>query len=412
MKNNIKKKELQYRNTIITPTYKNHFQFIPRYLESFDKFVEDKKNISIYFIISKIEKNFFQKIIKPYNQNLNIIVLFIEDLFAENNINLTPKEYLKKYGRFTFQTAKKFYSMLHINAEKFLVLDSESMWVKPTNMTQMFEKYFKSPFLITSKIENHYRSAKSFNQMLNNVIYLTGCENKWYIEHFMWFYDKQILVDMFAKIGNLNELINKIAENNKNLDIITDIKYGIFEIVLYYAYLNLYKEKYGYKEINIDEQLKKYLTNELFQNYKKKFYTSYEGTCGIIEHCLMLLDEQNYKPLASMFKDLGLNIIRCDKTDFDNIELQEKFLDIVQPNILAASQEHAFGLNNRYETLINKNNKYSIKLEKHLFQLIHPQKISFQLLIEPFSIIFYGIKYLLQRQETLKKYRSLYDRNK
>lgn len=390
---------------IITPTYKNHFQFIPKYLESFDKFVEDKKEISIFFTISQTENKEFQKIIKNYKEDLNIHVLFIEDLFKENNISLTPDEYLKQFGRFTFQTAKKFYSMLHADAEKFLVLDCESMWIKPTNMTQLFDDYFKNPFFVTSEIENKNRKDEFFNQMLENIVYLSGCEKKWYIEHFMWYYDKQILKNMFLELGDLNSLIEKLKKQNTNQKNI-DRKTGIFEIVLYYAYLDMNKEKYGYKEISIDELLKKYLDENLLEDYKYNFYKKFKSTSGVIEHCLMLLSENNIEALANMFKAAGLNIIRCEKSDIENFNLQKRFIEIVQPNILAASQDHIFGINNN-SNIFKNSNIFLPKLKKHIKKFIHPGKISLGLFLEPFSMIVYFIKYSIENYRLKKRYKSI-----
>ena len=390
---------------IITPTYKNHFQFIPKYLESFDKFVEDKKEIPIFFTISQTENSEFEKIIKNYKEDLNIHVLFIEDLFKENNISLTPDEYLKQFGRFTFQTAKKFYSMLHADAEKFLVLDCESMWIKPTNMTQLFNDYFKNPFFVTSEIENENRKDEFFNQMLENIVYLSGCEKKWYIEHFMWYYDKQILKNMFLELGDLNSLIEKLKKQNTNQKNI-DRKTGIFEIVLYYAYLDMNKEKYGYKEISIDELLKKYLDENLLEDYKYNFYKKFKSTSGVIEHCLMLLSENNIEALANMFKAAGLNIIRCEKSDIENFNLQKRFIEIVQPNILAASQDHIFGINNN-SNIFKNSNIFLPKLKKHIKKFIHPGKISLGLFLEPFSMIVYFIKYSIENYRLKKRYKSI-----
>lgn len=389
---------------IITPTYKKHFQFIPKYLESFDKFVEDKK-IPIFFTISQTENNEFQKIIKNYKENLNIHILFIEDLFKKNQVFLSPDEYLKQFGRYTFQTAKKFYSMLHIDAEKFLILDCESMWIKTTNMAQLFDDYFKRPFFVTSEIEDENRKDEFFNLMLDNIVYLLGCRKKWYLEHFMWYYDKQILKNMFTEYGDLSSFIEKLRKQNADQKDI-DSKTGIFEIVLYYAYLDMNKEKYGYKEINADELLKKYLNKNLLENYKYNFYKNFIGGCGIIERCLMLLSEGNTELLANMFKSIGLNIIRCDQSNIENFKLQKRFLGIVQPNILAASQDHIFGINSN-SNIIKISNRFLPKLEKHIRNFIHPGGISLSLVMEPFSIMIYFMKYITEYCKLKKRYKSI-----
>ena len=157
---------------IITPTYKNHFKYIIPYLESYKKYVED--SFPIYFTISKSEDKLFRYYIKPYEDIIDIRVIYIDDLLKEQNINLTPEEYLDKYGRYTFQTAKKLYSVLHIKECYSLVLDCESMWVKKTNMEKLFDEYFADPFVVVTKMENCLRVSENFNKMLNNIDKLLG----------------------------------------------------------------------------------------------------------------------------------------------------------------------------------------------------------------------------------------------
>ena len=396
---------------IITSTYINHFQFIDKYLTSFIKFVEDKQDIPIFFTISKNEEKKFNKIVKKYKRYIDIRILFIEDLFEKNNIKETPDEFLEEYGRFTFQTAKKFYSMLSVDAEKFLVLDCESMWINKTNMTQLFENYFNSPFVMYSNIDKEYRNNSFFNIMLDNIKHLTGIENKWFIEHFMWYYEKNILQDMFDEIGSLYDMITILRKINTNGDFDNNSKVGIFEIVLYYAYLFKEQNRYNYKSIDIDQVLTQTIPEGILHNYKQDFYEFGKGSCGLIEHVLMLLNEQNADYFAQVFKKLHLNIIRCDNSSLKNVSLQEKFIDIVKPNILAASQEHAFGINNKYETLVLRN-KYYWKMQTHICKLIHPKKFTFDLFIEPISIVLYAIKCFLKSMKSWKEYKSIYSNTK
>lgn len=376
---------------IVTPTYINHFRYIDNYLKSFVKFVEDK-NIPIYFTISKSEENSFEKIISKYKNILNINILFIDNLFVENNIKETPNEYLNKYGRFTFQTAKKFYSMLHINAEKFLILDSESMWIRKTNMSKIFSDYFAKPFIAVSDIDNVTRQNQAFNTMLNNIYEILNIppSNKWFIEHFMWYYDKNILLDMFKTHGSLANMLETLVSKNYNLQIDKDIKFGIFEIVLYYAYLYNNAQKYGYLVLNLNDVMKKYMTNREIQNYYNHFINELHGCCGLLEHTLILINEHNYKKFISIFSDLNFNIIRCDKSDLKNYDIQNKFINSIQPNILAASQEHAFGLDNGFIKL--KIKSYWKKLHKHGDRIAYPLKSALRWFSEIFSFFSYSLK--------------------
>lgn len=77
------------KKCILTPTFSGHFQFIKKYLKSFDMYVEDK-DFPIFFIISKEDLNGFEKIISPYN-HLNITTLVFDDLLKANGIEKTPQ---------------------------------------------------------------------------------------------------------------------------------------------------------------------------------------------------------------------------------------------------------------------------------------------------------------------------------
>ena len=91
------------RDCIVTPTFKGHFNFIKKYLESFDKFVEDKSSVRVCFIIDKEEFSEFKVIIEPYKDSCNIEVLFFDDVLIKNNIYLSSKNLLIKYGSFHFR---------------------------------------------------------------------------------------------------------------------------------------------------------------------------------------------------------------------------------------------------------------------------------------------------------------------
>ena len=171
---------------IITPTYINHFKFIKPYLKSYIKYVKDKDNIHLYFIISKAEKDKFNKITDRYKDQCNITVLYFEELLGYFGVKELPENLLKKYGRFTFQTFKKLYALLFIPEEKSLVLDSESMWVRKTNMSELFEKFFSKPVIYGSLLDKKLRIGPAFNQMVKNVDFLLKktCPY-WFLENYM-----------------------------------------------------------------------------------------------------------------------------------------------------------------------------------------------------------------------------------
>lgn len=389
---------------IITPTFEPHFKYVEKYLESYKKFVQDKDDITIIFTISKNEADQFKIITDKYCNNINYETLYFEDILKHFNIALTPDELLIKYKKFTFQTLKKFYTMLYSDADRFLVLDSESMWIRDTNMKELFEEYYNKPFIASSSLVNRKTMSNFMRGVIDNTNLLleTNCE-RWFLENFVWFYDKNILKDLFNKFGSPIEMTERIYELRGR----QRIESGIFEIELYQAFIYQNLEKYNYKHLDIDEILKNALSEELFKVYMESYHKKFGGNCGLLEHSMVLLKENNCEALAKLFNKYNFNIIRCEYTHLGNVKIQEKFLDVVNPNILAASQEHAFGIYNKFQRLVYIN-KYSKILDRHLLNLKKSKKLSINLIIEPLLLILYYIKWYLCVIKDVRKYKKLY----
>ena len=379
------------KRAIITPTFKGHFKYIKRYLESFKKYVTDPNEVTIIFTISKDEEKLFKNIIKPYKE-LPIQVLYFEELLAHFGISQTPQLLMDKYKKFSYQTMKKFYTMLYSKADYFLVLDSESMFIRETNISKLFDDFKQSPFISYSNLNERAYLSNFTENVINNIDYIlnTNCD-KWFLENFVWFYDKNILKDMVNDLGQPIDFVDKIYQNRNA----QGIKSGVFEIELYQAYIYMNNFKYNYNLINVNEKLKIALGNDRYNNYVKSYTDKYKGDFGLVEMAMLLLTTDNIEPLANMFKDNKFNIIRCDNSEAKNYLLQTKFLNIVQPNILAASQDHFFGVNNKFLSLFN-NDKYVRKFKKHFSNAIKPFKIFGYWLSEFFSIFWYGLISILE----------------
>lgn len=350
---------------IITPTFKDHFCYVEKYLESFDKFVVDKENVKIVFTISKSELKEFNEIVKKYKK-INYEILLFEDLLKKYGVNYSSEKLLAKYGKFTFQTMKKFYSMLESDCEKFLVLDSESMWIRKTSMVQLFEDFFKSPFISISDINKRSLTKKLITDCKYNVNKILDKDcNMWFIENFVWFYDKTILQNLFKEHGSLLEMAELAYQN----DINSKVKAGIFEIILYQNYIYNNTSRYNYNVINADLLLQENLSEKAYTKYLEKFNKRYKGGCGVLERATDFLDHENYSKLANMFIKYRYNIIRLEKIDKDAYNIQKDFLNIAKTNILAASQDHAFGVNNAFKLLYITNDKTYLKYQKHVEQL-------------------------------------------
>lgn len=97
-------------------------------------YVEDPEEVGMAFVVSRDDAEEFDRLLKPYKGRICTRVLIFEALLESFGIQETADEILSKYGKFAFQTLKKLYAMLALDGERFLVLDSESMWIRPTRM--------------------------------------------------------------------------------------------------------------------------------------------------------------------------------------------------------------------------------------------------------------------------------------
>ncbi len=382
------------KNCIITPTFSGHFKYITDYLKSFQLNASPRDNFEICFTISRGESACFQKIISKF-PDLNIRVLFFEDILAHFNIKYTPDELLKKYEKFSFQTLKKFYTMLYLGADyRFLVLDSESVLLNKCNINELFNKFFNAPFISVSGLEKRIISPFVVDVKTNTGFILQSdkIQNLWFLENFVWFYDYKILTDMFQKHGLPFDMVDAVYKNAYGKHNI-----AVFEIDLYHSFIYLHHKKYKYNVINADEMLNKIPDAN---NYKFALFKKFNGGCGLLEHATLFLTHDNVKPLASVFKENGFSIIRCEYTIPSNYKLQKMFLDIVQPDILAAAQDHCFGvkhtLKQRLLTAV-RNTNFS-KIKSHIKLFLQPIGHIFQWLYQPvyliFSIVIFVIKFI------------------
>ena len=352
---------------IITPTFEPHFKFVDKYLESAMDFLEDPNEVTFFFTVSEKEIDKLESLITKYKSKLNLKILSFENILKHFDVPYTNWELLNKYEKFSYQTLKKFYTMLFLeDYEQFLVIDSESMFVRPTSIKQLFDNYFNTPFITKSR--KFYKKPENFNnQVIENYSLILDEDTSkqktkylWFLENFVWFYDRKIMIDMFENLGEPLSLVDKVY-NYKYPGV------GLFEICIYHGYIYQYNDvyNYGYNVFDADKIIKEtFIDNdELYDNYIKQKNTMWSGMLGALELTMNFLNEKNYSKLAEAFKRYNFNIIRCESTDFSTYKYQKEFLDIAKPNILSASQNHTWGVNNQLKTRLWKlmvfNNKYA-----------------------------------------------------
>ena len=334
---------------IITPTFSGHFKYINNYLKSFCKYVIDAKRVPIYFILSDFsERTGFEKIVKPYQDKADLHILYFSELLKHYGIKEISDLLLHKYGRYSYQTLKKMYAMLAIDAKYFLILDSESMWVRKTSMKKMFDKFIKDPFILGSslKIREQEGTATTFMvetlSAVENV--LKGKCEYIFQEHFTWFYKKEIIYDLCKDYGSPIALIETVysCEIQKKQKI-----FGLMELSLLHEFVYRNREKYGYKFINVENALQEIMGEQLYQLFRRDFVKNFFGQLGVVEFPFAQLSASNVRSFGRFFNINGITILRCTKSNQITYSLQKRFFKYANPYILAASQNHWFGINKR-----------------------------------------------------------------
>lgn len=336
---------------IITPTYSLHFSYIKKYLESFNQYLIDK-DFPIFFIINQNEKKELDTIVNPYKKELNISVIAFETILTHFNILESPEIILKKIGRISFQTIKKFYAALYLNYEQFLILDSESIMIKPTNINQEFNNFFENKEFFVSdykrRPENYferftYGFALSASQITNFA------NEYWPLESYNWFLELNIIKAFVQKYGDLYEFVSKAALPNKFHD------EGIEGELLYYPFILNEKNHYGYSVFNSCSELLKNIGYKNFNIFIKRFNNSYRSHSGYLEGITCFVDKNNYEGLLAFFAEHKYPIVRISRkiSDVDScidFEYQKQLIENGNFKIIASSYTDFY-----YQSYVQKN---------------------------------------------------------
>lgn len=292
---------------IIIPTYSGHFGYVKDFLYSYKKFVYDSKNVEINFILSDAEeKQTLEKIIAQHKIE-NVHCWNIIDILGSYGIHINVDNLLNVLGKFSYQTIKKLYAIHYLKYEQSLVLDSESLICSRVNINNLFDNYFKAPYVFYSKmpLDEEYKKGLDYITSINVSMLLNiTFDNCWYLEGFHWFYDIKIVNDLFEKFqNNLYNIIFDFSLKNENYS------KAIFECILYYQFIKN-ENKYHYNFINSTEYLQKRITDKEKQKINNKMI---ERNCKYLPftiHGFEFGGIKNIKIWAKFLKKYHCQIVR------------------------------------------------------------------------------------------------------
>jgi cellulose synthase/poly-beta-1,6-N-acetylglucosamine synthase-like glycosyltransferase len=130
-KNELVKFKVPY--CIAIPTYKPHFKYVEKLINSIDKYC--KENINIYIIVSSDEME-DAKYFSELSSKISVTILSFKDIFNKTlNIDINEIEFLSSMSVYKFQSLKKiittYYLVEFLKYEWVYVMDSEGLFIRP-----------------------------------------------------------------------------------------------------------------------------------------------------------------------------------------------------------------------------------------------------------------------------------------
>ncbi len=248
------------RLTIVTPTFEKHYLQFAKMVKSISEKCLDKHKLEIIAVLEHKNIELFSKIVDD-NPTLSLRLITTEDILQKLNISDTPDGFLRRVGKFTFQSMKKFGGILYANTNWSLVLDSETVFFNEFSAEKILNDYKTQKYVFFTNTKPRGEKWKTslgykINENTAEALKIDPITH-WYMEIFHWFYEKEKVEDLiFNKLGN--PWLNEINETQKQID--------YSECILYYAYLREYHEK-EYCFINLSNALDEYVENVIAKRF-------------------------------------------------------------------------------------------------------------------------------------------------
>lgn len=241
-------------NCLLISSYIGHKDLLDKLLYSIQQMTPN--NIEIYIIISSADYNEFQYMLTKYNK-MHLLVFskileILEDKTYDEDI------LLKDLGKWKYQSMKKFYGLYYLffrgSYEHIMIVDSETFIIQKLDLNEYINKYIRNSFIVYSEtptINNKMHSSVDISsRYINDIQNYIG----WFLEYYLWIYDKRIFVDFLRYI---------LIKFKKSLLELVKPYQDIFIEVIYQMFIFKNNNYYKYKLINFHDFLRREYRNNL-----------------------------------------------------------------------------------------------------------------------------------------------------
>lgn len=305
---------------IVIPTYTPHFERSIIFIDYFERHCLDKEDVTLNFIVSDFEKDDFINRLKPYHHKVDIMIWTLKELvkeFFKEDIN--EQSLLDTIGKYNFQCLKKFLGVYKFGNPYSLLIDAETLIIRDFRMKALFDNHFnkdKHIFYTNNDYGNFTGVHKQITEDCLDIIVEEKGLPYYFFEAYNWFFDKNIIEDLFGLIWKTHK--------KTIFDILTKKYKIIFEAILYNLFIYHNNDKYKYKFIDINNELHKIMGEKEYKKYimHKELPTAFEFHAKV-------MNSQYYSDVFKTFYTKNkLNFFKygiIDKQQFSSYQL--KFIE-------------------------------------------------------------------------------------
>jgi len=338
--------------SIVTPSFEKHVSQYEMMLKSIIDTCEDLENLFPIVIIEKKNESIFKSIFKS-SPLRNYKIIFTEDVLASFGIYETPSQFLKRVGKFTFQTIKKFGGLRAAETEWSLVLDSEGIFMKKFKIQELVNDYASQKYVFYTNTTPRgelwtHSVGYQINKNVGETLYVDASK-RWYMESFHWFYETDKVKDLIENhLGALFLNTIRTPDNfDKDVEHVSNQEIEFFENILYYNYLEKYYP-HEYNFIDFEKTLKELVPDEISGRFiLKQLPFSLFGN----DYLLNIVAPNEVHTLSKFFKKYKLPFIRLEPPFFDHTYFEE--LKKLPYFVATISSHHHIWLNKKIAVCVS-----------------------------------------------------------
>ena len=335
--------------TIVTPTFEKHAVQFERMLGSLAEFCTDPEFLNLIVVVEKHNVARFTEICAA-QAKISFRIVTTEDILADYGVPETPGAFLKRIGKFTFQTLKKLGGLARARTAWSLVLDSEGLFLKPFSAERMLQDYAERKYVFYTQTRPRgplWRESTGYRVTENcgTALGVTSGD-RWYMEYFHWFYETDKLLDMVQR---------RLTPDF--FDLLRSPSSGVvdhFENVLYYLYLqHHHADEYDF--VDFKKLIDRHLPSNIAARFKlDELPFSLFGN----DYLLNILSPAEVPYLAGLFEAYRLPFIRLEPPVFNTGYLPA--LTALEPFVATISSHHMGWLRKKIAVCISGEFRHTV----------------------------------------------------